>query len=190
MNQKNKVMIFTMTLLMSFFIAYSYFKPIWTFNFIAPQYPTGLTLEVFFNGARGDVFEIDILNHYVGMPKLDDAAKFERAMSVYVIALISFLCLLLNFRFNKIFRIILTLPIILFPFGFIGFLFYWLYTFGHNLNPKAAINMQSFTPTVLGNGKIGQFETQAYPSIGFAFLLIASFLAFVILFIRFREDRK
>src|SRR5262249_23264641 len=45
--------------------------------------------------------------------------------------------------------------------------FYWLYTFGHRLDPKAPLHVQAFTPQMFGNGQIAQFETFARPGIGF-----------------------
>ena len=51
---------------------------IWTIHFAAPQYPNGLDLNVYTYTIHGgndgrDLAEINTLNHYVGMRKLDPA---------------------------------------------------------------------------------------------------------------------
>ena len=49
---------------------------------------------------------------------------------------------------------------------------FWLWWFGHNLHDWAAFTVKPFMPTVLGEGKVAQFSTYAYPHYGLA--LIAS----------------
>lgn len=187
---KNKKFIFVclFSVVMCFSYIGSYLKPVWHFNFVAPQYPMGLNIDIYFNGAQGDVFEIDILNHYVGMPKLADAAQLERKLSIYAIGVVSFLALLLILPLSRFFLIILSLPIIFFPVGFVSSLFYWLYKFGHNLNPKAAINMPSFMPTIIGAGKIGQFETLAYPESGFYLITLSACLGIIVLILKWKKN--
>ncbi len=52
---------------------------------------------------------------------------------------------------------------IAYPVAFLADLFFWLYYFGHNLDPKAALSssIKPFTPAILGEGRIGQFRTVA-----------------------------
>ena len=52
------------------------------FELVAPQYPKGLKLDISLTGITGDVKEIDILNHYIGMRTMSDAASLESAMSL------------------------------------------------------------------------------------------------------------
>ena len=53
-------------------VAYRF--PWWSIRLYAPQYPKGLAVEVLLSGARGDVRELDTLNHYIGMASLTTAA--------------------------------------------------------------------------------------------------------------------
>ena len=62
---------------------------------------------------------------------------------------------------------LLAIPALAFPILFLADSFYWLYTFGHRLDPRAPLKIGTFTPQLFGNGKIGQFETYATPSAGF-----------------------
>jgi hypothetical protein len=55
----------------------------------------------------------------------------------------------------------------LFPLSFIADSFFWLYRFGHELDPRAPLHLPQFTPQLFGNGTIGQFMTFATPQSGF-----------------------
>lgn len=163
--------------------ASSFFVPWWSFSLYAPQYPKGLTLVISLTGMGGDVSEIDLLNHYIGMKHLAGAAPVERHLAGYGVALIAVLTLVLLALAGKKLNKLVALPAIGFPIGFLADSFYWLYTFGHDLDPKAPLHIGAFTPELFGNGQIGQFETFACPAAGFwialagvAFALLATFL--------------
>lgn len=161
--------------------ALMYFQPMWSFEFVAPQYPQGLELQVYLNGARGDVFEIDIINHYIGMSKLGDAAVNERAIAPFALVALSTLALLVAIVPHKIFARFLSLPILGFPVAFVSIFFLWLYRFGHNLDPAAPVDLTPFTPTILGTGIIGQFRTFAIPGVGFYLACLAAGLTLLLL---------
>ena len=67
----------------------SYFLPYWNFKLVAPQYPKGLFMTIFLSGVGGAVDEVDIINHYIGMHKLTEAAPIERAIGGYAVAAIA-----------------------------------------------------------------------------------------------------
>ena len=71
----------------------SMFLPYWKMTLNAPQYPSGLSVEVFVNRMTGDVAEIDGLNHYIGMRPLGEAAQLERAVSMVAVAFLVLLVL-------------------------------------------------------------------------------------------------
>ena len=60
------------------------------------------------------------------------------------------------------------------PVLFIADYSYWLYHFGHNLHDWGAFKIKPFMPTVFGDGKIAQFITHSYPTIGFYIILAIS----------------
>ena len=64
----------------------SYLLPWWNFHLVAPQYPQGLDLRIALTGVTGAVKEIDILNHYVGMRSLSDAASVERSIAGFLVS--------------------------------------------------------------------------------------------------------
>lgn len=156
-----------------------YYQPMWNFTFVAPQYPLGLELQIYLTKTTGDVFEIDIINHYIGMQKLDDAAQTEKALVPYILGLLALLSTFLIFVHKKKWRRLIALPIMGFPIIFSTIFFMWLYRFGHNLNKAAPIKLEPFTPTIMGTGIIGQFKTFAVPSWGFYFACLAGLLTMI-----------
>lgn len=155
----------------------SFYLPYWQLTLKAPQYPQGLHLSVYMDHLEGDVSEVNILNHYIGMKSLEEAAKFERRFAWYgllIFALGAFLIIVVG---RKSFKI-LYIPPILFIIGFIADLFYWLYDAGHSLNPDAPVDIKPFTPIIIGPGKIGQFSTLATFGWGFIVALLGIAIIF------------
>ena len=52
----------------------------------------------------------------------------------------------------------------------------WLWWYGHSLNAMGAFTVKPFMPTVFGEGKVAQFTTHSYPSIGFGLMMLMSVL--------------
>lgn len=142
----------------------SIFFPYWSITLHAPQYPKGLYIEIFVNKMQPmrNVFEVDGLNHYIGMIKLTDAASLERSISVYAIPMVAALTVVSLFL-KGVWRWLLRLPIILYPVVFAVDLFAWLFYAGHSLDKHAPMSssIKEFTPRIYGNGTIGQFTTEA-----------------------------
>jgi hypothetical protein len=140
----------------------SIFVPYWHMDLDAPQYPNGLQVTAYVSHLEGDVKEIDGLNHYIGMRPLEQAAKFERASAVWLIIAMVLLVEGAAFVHTR-WAVLLALPALLFPIGFLVDLQFWLHTFGQNLDPAAPLSasVKPFTPTLLGEGGIGQFKTYA-----------------------------
>jgi len=160
----------------------SLFFPYWEMELVAPQYPDGLFLTAYVHHLEGDVREIDGLNHYIGMRPLNEAAQLERRMSIWAIVAMVLLVEGAAFVHSR-WAVLLALPAILFPAAFLVDLHVWMRHFGQNLDPKAPLSssVKPFTPTVLGEGGIGQFRTLAeigpglWLAIGCAVLTIAAF---------------
>lgn len=145
----------------------SFAQPWWKFTLYAPQYPHGLHLEIALTGLRGDVHEIDMLNHYIGMRHLVQAAPIERAYASYGVAGVCLAVLAGVLSLGRRTGRLALIPALLFPIGFVVDSFAWLYAFGHDLDPRAPLHVPAFTPQMFGNGQIGQFMTFAEPALGF-----------------------
>jgi hypothetical protein len=155
----------------------SIFLPYWSLTLHAPQYPKGLTVQAYVNRVEGDVSEIDGLNHYIGMRPLDEAAAFEKSISIFGIIGVALLILAAVFVHSR-WAALLALPALLLPAVFLIDLQYWLANFGTNLDPTAALSssVDPFVPPVLGEGVIAQFSTWAVPDTGLWVAIAASVL--------------
>jgi len=158
----------------------SVFLPYWEMDLIAPQYPNGLHITAYVNRLTGDIFEIDGLNHYIGMRPLAEAAQFEKSVSVIGIVSLSMLILAAIFVHTK-WVVLLVLPAIFMPIIFLLDLQWWLAKFGTELDPAAPLSsaIDPFVPSVLGKGVIAQFESIASPGIGLYLAILASILIIV-----------
>lgn len=156
-------------------LLFSLLLPYWVLNLNAPQFPDGLTVTAYVNRLEGDVGELEGLNHYVGLGSFEDAAVLER--SIAVVAILGVVALLLaGLYIHSRWVLLLTLPAMLFPIVFLADLQYWLYDFGHNLDPLAplAAAVGEFTPPIFGPAEIAQFDTLALPGVGLILALAAS----------------
>jgi len=167
----------------------SLFFPYWVLKLEAPQFPKGLTVSAYIDRLEGeidpvtgsdDLQQLDELNHYVGMPPLADGAPLER--SVAVIAIVVFAGLLLAAVYiHSRFVVLFVLPTLLFPIVFLADLQYWLWNYGHSLDPRAPLSsaVGEFTPHLFGPSEIAQFDTMALPGPGLILAVVASVLGAV-----------
>jgi hypothetical protein len=160
----------------------SIFLPYWDITLHAPQYPKGLHVEVFvykMTPAR-NVFEVNGLNHYIGMMPLEDAARIEREISRFAIPVLAVLAVA-SFWLRGTWRLVARIPIMIYPLIFIADLFAWLYYAGHSLDPNRPLTaIPEFTPRILGEGVIGQFSTQAHFDRGFYLAVVAALLVLAV----------
>ena len=151
--------------------------PFWRLRLLAPQYPRGLTVVGYPDRMTGDIHEIDGLNHYIGMRKLEQAAVRERQAAKSVIAGLA-ACMVVVALLPWRWPVLLLVPVIVFPLLFLGDLWWWLRDSGLNLDPKAPFSssVKPFVPRMLGEGKIAQFRTHGALGSGF-YLCSAAALA-------------
>ena len=160
--------------------------PIWYVALEAPNYPKeafpeGIPVFFHFDGFSGEVHEMNTINHYVGMDPMWVGGHFERAIGPYALLFLVLVMILFIAYNNKILNYLMLIPVIL-PLLFLADYAYWLYWFGHNLHDWGAFKIKPFMPTVFGDGKIAQFTTHSYPTMGFYLLLaIAIFSLLAIL---------
>jgi len=156
--------------------------PVWNFSLEAPNYPKeafpyGLPVYIHFDGLSGEVHEMNTINHYVGMAPMERGGIYESTLAPYALVALGMLFMIFLTYNNKFVNRLMVIPVLL-PFIFLGIYAYWLYWFGHNLH-EGAITIKPFTPVILGDGKVAQFTTHAYPVIGFWALLAISVLSLI-----------
>jgi cytochrome c553 len=160
--------------------------PVWKFSLEAPNYPKeafpyGLPVFIHFDGLSGEVHEMNTINHYVGMAHMERGGIYERALAPYALIMLALLLALFMIYDYKWIDFLMAIPVLL-PFLFMGIYGYWLYWFGHTLQ-SGAITIKPFMPILLGDGKVAQFTTHAYPVIGFwalAFISALSLTAWIL----------
>jgi len=160
--------------------------PIWAVSLEAPNYPKeafpeGIPVFFHFDGYSGEVHEMNTINHYVGMDPMWVGGHFERAIGIYALLALSLGMIFFMAYNKKIFSYIMLIPAAL-PIIFIADYSYWLYWFGHNLHDWGAFKIKPFMPTVFGDGKIAQFTTHSYPTIGFYMIVAISLFSILAYF--------
>jgi hypothetical protein len=179
--EKKRFMIPTLIMLGAAVLLFiSIFLPYWKITLFAPQYPSGLAAEMYVNRLTGDVAEIDSLNHYIGMKPLGEAAVLERTLSVFIIIGLALLIVGTIFVHSP-FALFLAIPAIAYPLFFLADLYFWMRTFGTNLDQNAPLKnaVKPFVPPLLGEGKIAQFNTIATWEIGLYLSIAASVLIII-----------
>ena len=81
-------------------------------------------------------------------------------------------------------------PTLILPLGFIIDYSAWLYWFGHNMQNFGAFTIKPFMPTVFGDGKVAQFTTHSYPTIGFFILIVMAILSFMAIKAKLSETQE
>lgn len=186
-SERRLILLAALVLLPVFFLPV---LPIWTMHLRAPQYPEGLVLTIYSNTIRGDLDKINSLNHYVGMHPItpEDFAEFHYLPQLLTgFGFLALLAGLLNRRW------LAGLGWILFT-AFAAYMFrdyvLWLYRYGHQLDPRAAITMKSFMPPVIGYAKMANFHVLSLPGPGTIVLGVAWLLGPIALWLERRADRR
>ena len=165
----------------------TFFVPLWHMTFVAQQYPEGLELYIYSHALIGgddgnDLTEINVLNHYIGMQELLPEDFSELKWIPLVLGAI--IVLTLRSVVIGTLRSVLDVLVLSAYFGAFSLWSFWykLSSYGHDLDPRAAVEVAPFTPPVFGYNMVGQFEVWSYPSPGtwfmlaFGLLLIAALL--------------
>lgn len=167
--------------------------PVWFVSLEAPNYPKesfpdGIPVYFHFDGYSGDVHEMNTINHYIGMYPMEHGGQFERKIAPYAMIAVAVMMILYLVVESRFAWLLMVAPIVL-PIGFLTLYAGWLYWYGHNMQDWGAFKVKPFMPTVLGDGKVAQFTTHSYPSIGFYVLVIISILSILAVFSRRKEEK-
>lgn len=159
----------------------SIFFPWWALRLIAPQYPEGLYIWVYPFKMEGDIDIINGLNHYIGMSEFSEASFPELSYLPYILAGIALITLLVALIRNR--KLLFAWTGVVLILSAIGMwdIYRWLRTFGTNLDPRAAIEVDPFVPPVFGTNQIANFETFSFFSYGALFGGIAILLLILVL---------
>lgn len=144
----------------------SFTAPLWNMHLVAPQYPNGLNLDIYAHTVEGDIQEVNTLNHYIGMAKIDRTLLSDLDWIPFAIGAIVLLTLRVAAIGDARSLVDLTVLFSYFSFFSLGRFYYKLYVYGHNLDPHAPFHVEPFTPAVLGTKQIANFTTTSLPQGG------------------------
>lgn len=175
------------------------FLPVWTIALVAPQYPKGIKMSIYanklteYNPETGMTSNfprlINGLNHYIGMHEIrPDEFKEFRWLPSAIIAF-SILALLSALVGRGYFAAVGWVIFILFAVFMIGDFYRWLYEYGHNLSPQAAIKIDPYMPPVIGWKQLANFKVISLPGTGSILMGFAAILGPIILWLESKQKR-
>jgi hypothetical protein len=166
--------------------------PLWEISLEAPQYPEGLSLQIWVNKITGDLNTINGLNHYIGMKKiLPDSIK-ELTLMPYILGALALTGLVIGIAGKKkLLTIWVALFVLMGAVGAVDF-YMWEYDYGHNLNPEAAIKVpgMSYQPPIIGSKQLLNFVATSYPGVGGITLIAAGLLSVLVLLYEWRFNKS
>lgn len=182
----------TLSVVCGIALAIVIFVPIWKIELKAPQYPEGLSMHIHANKLSGDIAIINGLNHYIGMRTLltDDFVEFT--VLPYIFAVLSLFGLLTAIINKRWFFILWTSLFFLFAVVAMVDFYIWEYDYGHNLDPKAPIQVpgMSYQPPLIGFKQLLNFEAFSIPSTGGWIMLGVGLSLIFLLFKEIKNSKK
>jgi copper chaperone NosL len=166
-------------------MALSMTQPLWRMKMVAPQYPHGLQINMYTYKLTGgnndhDIAEINELNHYIGMMKVDRESMSDLSWLPFAFGLL--IVIALRAAAIGSVRSLIDLSVLV---GYVAVFsmarfVYKLYTFGHYLDPRAPVHIEPFMPVVLGTKQVANFTTHSYPLVGTYLVLVFAFGIFAL----------
>lgn len=149
-----------------------YFFPIWSISLDAPQYPEGIGLKIHVNTIVGkeenDLNNINNLNHYIGMKRIEPESIKELQYMPYIIGFMALSGIIIGITGSR--KLVLSWAILFIIIGAAGLtdFYMWEYDYGHNLDPHAAIKIEgmSYQPPLIGTKQLLNFTAHSFPDIG------------------------
>ena len=180
----------------SLMLVLTYFFPLWNINLEAPQYPEGFGLRIWLDQITGlkenDLQNINGLNHYIGMAKINPDDIPELKIMPYAIGFMILFGLFNALKGNN--KSVIAWLILFIILGVIGLydFFMWEYNYGHNLDLTAPIKVPGMTyqPPLVGSKQLLNITAISLPAMS-AYIIFASIIFTVIaLFINSKNKKQ
>ncbi len=169
-----------------------FFLPAWRIDLFAPQYPEGLTMNIWINGLSGDVDVINGLNHYIGMKHITVDMFPEFKFLPYVVGFFMLMGMAVAVTGSRRF-LLFYLGLTVLGGALAMYDFYkWGYDYGHHLDPTAPIQVPglSYQPPLFGHKRLLNFDAYSFPDVGGWIVIGAAGLAFGVWFAEWYRRRK
>jgi copper chaperone NosL len=168
MNRTSRILMLAAALLPALMFVF----PLWQITLEAPQYPEGIGMDIYLHALKGakenDIENINGLNHYIGMKKIEADSIAELKFMPFVIGGLMLLGLLAAWRARRWMALGWALAFIAVGIAGLVDFYLWGYDYGHNLDPRAIIKIpgMSYQPPLFGSQQILNFTAYSYPGIG------------------------
>lgn len=179
------VAIATIVLVAMLALILAWMLPWWIMKARAPQYGQRvLVIDVGPRTVAGDVREIDMLGHYVGIPPMDGLARLERKLAPLGMSGALLGILLAPWLRRRWLRLLVVLPALLMPIILLVDLKFWMTSAVNDRNPEAALTLTSrINPKLFGDYDVGQFKVATELGGGFYLAGLAGLLGVGLAFV-------
>jgi hypothetical protein len=153
------------------------FLPLWQIHLVAPQYQEGLDMYIYSHKLEGgnngqDIVEINNLNHYIGMKPIEESDFREMEWMPFFFGAFALLALR-GAVFARVGAVVDLLVLFVYFGMFSIYRFYFrLYTYAHDLDPRAPVDIEPFMPALIGKNAIANFTQYSFPREGSLLLLL------------------
>ena len=165
------------------------FLPVWWIHLISGQYPEGLNIWIWTHHISGQLEDVNILNHYIGMAPLKTSAFPEFTWLGTAIEVYAGLALLTAILGWRAIALLTWLSYLVFDLVMMVDMYHWLWLWGHHLDHRAPIRIPGFTPPLLGVEHIANFHIWSVPAWGGLLMILATLLGPVALWWQLRQQR-
>lgn len=174
-----------------------YVLPVWRINLEAPQYPEGLGMVIRINTIEGvkrhDLNNINNLNHYIGMKRIEPDAIPELKIMPAIVGAFMVLGLLVAVLGRR--KLLYGFTALFLAFAVAGMVDFWLwnYDYGHNLDHENAIIKipgQSYQPPLIGSKQILNFKAHSWPGSGGWIMILAGGVFTMVTLAELRRARR
>ena len=175
-------------------LALLYVLPLWHVRLVAPQYPEGLGMSIHIASVQGatetDLNNINNLNHYIGMKRIEPDSISELRIMPYVVAGLMALGLaaaLVGRRWMA--RAWVAIFAVVAVVGLADF-YKWEYDYGHDLDFENAIIKvpgMNYQPPLIGSKQLLNFRATSLPDSGGYVLIGALALGVVAVLVDWRR---
>lgn len=173
-----------------------YLFPLWNVRLTAPQYPEGLGMQIRINTVEGatenDLNNINNLNHYIGMKRIEPEAIPELRIMPWIVAAIIVTGLATAALAKR--QLVYAWTAGFLAIAIIGLIDFWRweYDYGHHLDNEHAILKipgMTYQPPLIGAKQLLNFRAVSLPSLGGILVGLAMALALTATVLAWRERK-
>lgn len=173
-----------------------YVLPVWTIDLEAPQYPEGIGMVIQVNTIEGqkphDLDNINNLNHYIGMKRIEPESIPELDLMPWIVALLMAGGVLTAALGRK--KMLYGWVFLFVGISLVGMADFWKweYDYGHDLDQETAIIKipgMSYQPPLIGSKQILNFTAHSWPGAGGWIAILAALTAMGVAGYEWRRGR-